>query len=148
MLKSIIAIVVGIVVASLVVFGVEMAGHRLFPTPDVAGHACREVETYSVKEAAAACIGATPIYAKIAVVVGWLLGALIGGVAALAVGGKWAPLAWIVAGTIFFLSVTNFVMFPHPVWMMAGAVVAAVLGGLGATRLMGATYAKPAAKPK
>ena len=144
MLRSIIAVVIGIVAASLVVFCAEMGGHRLFPTPDVAGHACREVETYSVKEAASACIAATPMNAKVAVVVGWFLGAFVGGVAALLIGGKWAPLAWIVAGVIFLLSVSNFLMFPHPVWMIAGSVFAALLAGFGATAIMGAKFTRPA----
>lgn len=143
MLRSIIAVVVGIVVASLAVFAAEMVGHRLYPTADVAGYACSEVDTYKVKEAAAACIAATPIGAKIAVVVGWFLGAFLGGVAALMIGRRWTPLAWIVALVIFLLSVMNFIAFPHPIWMMAGALVAAVLGGFGATAVMSAKTAPP-----
>ena len=144
MLRSIIAVVIGIVAASLVVFCAEMTGHRLFPTPDVGEHACGEPETYSAKEAATACIAATPMNAKIAVVVGWFLGAFAGGVIALLIGGKWAPLAWIVAGVIFLLSVSNFFMFPHPIWMMAGAVFAALLAGFGATAVMGAKFTRRA----
>lgn len=144
MLRSIIAVVVGILVAVVAVFSVEMAGHSLFPTPDLGAADCSNPETYRDRQAAVACTAATPLYAKIAVVVGWFLGALAGGAAALAIGRKWAPLAWVVAATILLLSVSNFVMFPHPVWMMAGSVLACALGGSAAVSLMRAGWRGPA----
>ena len=146
MLRSIISVVAGIVAASLVVFVAETAGHRMFPTPEVSGYDCSDPDTYRAKEAARTCIAATPANAKAAVVLGWFLGAFAGGIVALLIGGRWAPLAWIVAATIFLFSVMNFFAFPHPVWMMAGAVFAALLGGFGATAVMGAKFARAPAK--
>jgi hypothetical protein len=144
MLKSIIAVIAGVVAGALVVFGVEMLGYQLFPTPDVAGYACSDPATYKVKAGMAACMAVVPVSAKANVVGGWFLGALIGGMVALLIGGRWTPLAWIVAATIFLLSATTFFMFPHPLWMIAGAVFASLLGGFLATKLLGAKFTRPA----
>lgn len=144
MLRSILAVVLGVLVASAVVYVGEMAGHRLYPTPSIGAVDCSISASYAEKTTAQVCIAATPFGAKFAVVVGWFLGALAGGVAALLAGRKWAPLAWLVALIVFLLCVFNFMAFPHPIWMIVGAVLAALLGGFGATTLVGARNAMPA----
>lgn len=146
MLRSIIAVVIGVFVATAIIFAAEQAGHRIFPPAAIGAIDCSNSSTYADKTSAAVCIAATPLGAKVAVVVGWFLGALIGGVAAVSIGRKWAALAWVVAATVFVLCIFNFIAFPHPAWMIAGAVLAALLGGFGATSLTGARFAPPGSK--
>ncbi|NWG71684.1 MAG: hypothetical protein HXY23_08780 [Parvularculaceae bacterium] len=143
MLRSILAVVLGIVAASVVVFAAEMVGHALYPTPSSEGHDCRSPKTYNDQAAAAACVAATPFEAKVAVVVGWFLGVLIGGVVAALVGRRWAPLAWVVAVVIFLFCLVNFSALPHPAWMIAASVFAVLFGGFCATSFTGAKFALP-----
>ncbi len=144
MLRSLIAVIAGVVLGVVVVKGVEMVGMAVFPPPDL-GIDFSNPETLKDREAMGRFIQAVPPGGKIAVVLGWFLGALGGGVTALLIGRKWSPLGWIVAGAIFLLSVTNFFAFPHPLWMVAGAVFSALLGGFGATALTGSKFAPPRA---
>ncbi len=139
MLRSIIAIVVGVVVATAVIFVSEQIGRRLFPAPAI-GVDMSDPEAWKDQETAAAYMSAVPFQAKAAVVIGWFLGTLAGGIAALMIGARSAPLAWIVAATIFLFSVSNFLAFPHPLWMIAGAPLA---GGAVAIAAMRGTYVRP-----
>jgi hypothetical protein len=138
MLRNIIAAVAGVLVATLVIFVAETIGHGVFPTPSIESASCADPATYKDKGLAAACVAALPLGAKLAVVAGWFLGVVAGGIAALLVGKRWAPLAWIVAATIFLLCVVNFASMPHPVWMMVGAVFSALIGGWLAIKFVGA----------
>jgi hypothetical protein len=90
--------------------------------------------------------GAVPSLAgRIALVIGWYAGILGGGAAALFMGRRWAPVAWVVAITLFaFIAI----QIPQPWWMMAGAVVAALAGGFAAIKLMKGSYARPVMTPK
>jgi hypothetical protein len=146
MMKSVIAVVLGVVCAALIVFGAEAAGHMLFPSPDI-GIACAEPETSKSKDSASACMAALPAAAKLAVVAGWFLGSLGGAIVSLLIGGRWAPLAWITAGTILLLTLVNFSAFPHPAWMLAAGVAAPILGGFCAIALAKARYARAVAAP-
>jgi hypothetical protein len=148
MLRSLVAVILGVVFAVVVVFAVEFAGHAAFPTPNIGTADCSDPETYADKTAAIACTAAAPFASKAAIVAGWFLGAFFGGIVSLLIGRRWAPLAWIVAATIFIFSVTNFFLFPHPVWMMAGSVFAALFGGLFAIAALGAKYERPVEKPQ
>jgi len=145
-LRSLFAVIAGVVFGVVMVKIVEAVGMALFPPPDI-GVDFSNPETLKDRAAMARFIAAVPLGGKIAVVVGWFLGALGGAVLALLAGRRWAPLGWIVACAIFLLSVTNFFAFPHPLWMVAGAVFAALLGGFGATALTGSTFAPPRAAP-
>lgn len=143
MLRSILAVVAGVLVAAALVFAAEAAGHRLYPTPAIGAVDCGSKAAYAEKASAAVCVAATPAGAKLAVVAGWLLGAFGGGVAAALIGRKWAPLPLLVAATILLLCIVNFFAFPHPLWMIALAVLAAPLGGFGAVAATGARFGPP-----
>lgn len=135
MLRNIGAVAVGVLAGAIVIFVVEAIGHIFFPPPeglDIRDPAARDIIMSQI-----------PTGAKIAVVVAWFAGVFAGGVAALMVARRWAPAAWVVAGTLFAMALITMVQIPHPWWMMAGAVAATLLGGFGAIRVMGGSYGRP-----
>ncbi|MEX0645084.1 MAG: hypothetical protein WD076_07225, partial [Parvularculaceae bacterium] len=85
-----------------------------------------------------------PIGAKIAVLVAWFAGIIAGGAAALYIGRRWAPVAWVVAAALFGMAIVTMIQIPHPIWMMLGSVVATLAGGYASIKLMNGTYARPA----
>jgi hypothetical protein len=126
-LRSLLAVLAGLVVAMLVIGGVEAIGHALFPPPadlDLARTADQE-----------RLMEALPFEAKFAVVLAWLLGSLAGAATAIAVARRVLP-AWIVAVCIAGLGLWTTQMFPHPDWMLASAVVLPLVAVLMAKRLM------------
>jgi len=125
--RSLLAVVAGLVVAMLVIAGVEAVGHALFPPPphlDLARTADQE-----------RLMEALPIQAKLAVVAAWFLGSLAGAATAIAIARRVLP-AWIVAVVIAGLGLWTTQMFPHPDWMLASAVVLPLVAVLVAKRLM------------
>lgn len=135
MLKNIGAVAVGVLAGALVIFVVEAIGHMIFPPP----------EGVNVKDPAAlaAFMDKIPLGAKVAVIVSWFLGILAGGAAALYIARRWAPVAWVVAATLFAMAAISLFTIPHPWWMVAGAIVATLAGGFGSIKLMRGTYARP-----
>lgn len=135
MLRSVLGVAAGVIVGALIIFVVEAIGHGLFPPP--AG--------VNVKDprALAEIMDQIPFGAKLAVLLAWFLGILGGGVVGARIGQRWAPVAWIVAATLFAMAVITMIQIPHPLWMAAGSVIATVAGALGAIRFAGATYARP-----
>lgn len=140
MLRSVLAVVAGVVVGSVLVFAVETVGHLLWPS--------RIAIDAADPEQMRRLVAATPLGAKIAVVLSWFAGALGGGVLAVLLARRWAPVAWIVAATIFCLAAANFVAVPHPLWMQAGAVVASLAAGFLAVRMTRAQYVPPPPAPR
>lgn len=133
-LRTVLAIVAGIVVAGLVIGVIEAIGHAIFPPPD----------GFDPARAAdqARMMAALPMEAKIAVVVAWFLGALAGAATAIALARRVLP-AWIVAVAIATLGLWTTQLFPHPDWMLASAVVLPLVAVLVAKRLMIDRLAKP-----
>lgn len=131
MLRIILGILAGAVLAMLIVAGLETAGHLVFPPPpgiDVTD-----------PEQLAALMPLVPMGAKIWVVAAWGLGALGGGLAAILISRRsWT--AWVIAGLIACAGVATILMIPHPLWMQVAAVAAPLLGGwlatLGGRRIM------------
>lgn len=125
--RSAAAVVAGLVVAMLVIAGVEAIGHAVFPPPDGLDLRRAEDQTRMME--------AIPTEAKLAVVVAWFLGSLAGACAAIAISRRVLP-AWIVAVAIAALGLWTTQMFPHPDWMLASAVVLPLVAVLVAKRLM------------
>jgi hypothetical protein len=140
MLKNIGAVAVGVLAGALVIFIVENVGHLIFPPPS----------GLNLKDPAvlATVMDQIPMGAKIVVIVGWFLGIFAGGAAALYIGKRWAPVAWVVAGTLFAMAAITMLQIPHPWWMVAGAIVATLAGGFSSVKLMRGSYARPASAPK
>jgi hypothetical protein len=131
MLRSITAVLVGVVLGALLVFMVQPIGHAFFPAP-------KGFDPTSLE-----AVKALPFGAKFMVLVSWFVGAFGGGVAASLISRRWAPAVWVVALTILLFAATNFSAFPHPAWMMAGSIPATVLGGWLAILVTGGKYGLP-----
>lgn len=126
-LRSLIAVVAGIVLAGLIIAGVEALGHAIFPPPadlDLARGADR-----------ARMMEVIPFEAKLAVVIAWFLGSFAGACAAIAISLRVLP-AWIVGVAIAALGLWTTQMFPHPDWMLASAVVLPLIAVVAAKRVM------------
>ena len=126
-LRGIVASIVGVVVAGFVVGGVEALGHMIFPPP--------EGLDLNNPDDLAQLMTVIPLGAKIAVMVAWFVGALVGALAAGWIGKGKIP-GWVVAGFMLIASVATTQMFPHPVWMVGGAVILPVIAKLLADRLI------------
>ncbi len=131
MLRSVLSVVIGVIAASVIILLVNRAGHIIYPPP--AG----------LDPMDPASMASVPLAAKIAVVLAWFAGALGGGVVASLIAKRWAPAAWVVASTILLLAGVTMMQFPHPLWMMIGAVVATGAGGFLAVKLTSAYYGRP-----
>ena len=127
MIRNILGIVVGLVVAVLAVMAVQALGHALYPYP-------ADIDLND-PEQIARIFPTIPLPAKLFVVAAWFGGALAGAAVAKAIAGRdWA--AWTIAVLIAIGAVTNIFVIPHPVWMQLSAVVAPLLGGLIANHLV------------
>ena len=129
--RNIVAAVVGVLVAGLVVGVVEMAGHAAFPPP----------EGLDITDPAdqARIMLEIPLAAKLAVLLAWFLGALAGAWTARKIGVDRWP-SFVVIGLMIIGSLWTTQMFPHPWWMVAGALVLPIIA-LGIAAKLGA---KPA----
>lgn len=127
-----VAIIAGIIVAGLVIGGVEAIGHAIWPPP-AALDLARVDDQAGIMEA-------MPLEAKIVVVLAWFLGSLGGAVSAIAIARRVLP-AWIVAVAIAGLGLWTTQLFPHPDWMLASAVVLPLVAVLVAKRLMSRQFA-------
>lgn len=126
-IRGLAALVAGLIVAMLVIAGVEGVGHSIFPPP--AGLDPMRAEDQ------ARMIELMPMEAKLMVVLAWFLGSLAGACAAIAVSRRVLP-AWVLAVAIAGLGLWTTQMFPHPDWMLASAVVLPLVAVLVAKRLM------------
>lgn len=126
MLRTILGIVAGVVVAFVVLMGLEMAGHAAMPPPAGLDPADPEDLKQMVASASTA--------AKAWVVFAWFAAAVAGGWLARRLSrASWA--GWVIAGLIVVGGIANIMMIPHPLWMQIAAVVAPLLGGWLVTRL-------------
>jgi hypothetical protein len=132
MLRSVLSVVVGVLIGSLLILGVEMLGHAVFPP--AAGLDPANPES----------LKAVPAGAMLTVIAAWFAGAFGGGVSASLIAKRWAPAAWVVAATILLLAGATMAGLPHPTWMIAGAIVSTGLGGYLAVKLTHGYYGQPA----
>lgn len=128
LLRSILAGVVGLVVASLVVFLIESVNHHFFPFP--AGMDMND------REAIAAFVKTLPAGAFVAVWFGWALGAFTGTWLAkkLTPGASNRP-AITVAVVFFLFCAFNMAMIPSPIPFIVASVITTPLASYAALRL-------------
>lgn len=126
-LRQIAAPVVGVIVGSVVVALVEMAGRALFPGPPAPAGDATAMRAY---------VAALPFGALAAVAAGWWLGALAGVWAAVLVAAQRPRLhAGIVVGVLLLATVANLAMLPHPLWMVVLGPLGILVAGWLAMRL-------------
>lgn len=126
-IRTVFGTVAGLMVAVFVVALIQMLSHAVFPPPD-------DLNTASTADMAR-MMEVIPFGAKAAVVAAWFLGTLAGASAANFIAQRAIP-GWVVAGFILLASVYTTQMFPHPVWMVGGAVIVPVIAKLLADRLV------------
>lgn len=125
-MRSILAVLLGLVVGFLVVVAIELVSHRLYPLP--AG-----IDP-SDAEALAAAVAQMPLGAFLLLLAAWLGGTLLGSWIASRVGRGYVP--GIVVGALFLIAgIANLLMIPHPVWFWAAAVVVFIVATFLGTRL-------------
>ena len=129
MLRLILGVVLGIIVAFLVILAVEGVGHTIFPPPP-------GVNLTDPAQVATA-MSKIPVQAKIGVLLAWFLGTLSGATTANLVAGRRAWSGRIVSLLILALSIFNMTTIQHPAWMAATAVAAILFGGFVADRAFG-----------
>ena len=128
MVRILASIVAGTLVAFAVIWLVEFAGHAAWPVAS-------DLDMHD-PEAVARALPAIPLAAKLVIMLAWFAGALAGGALAKWVAGSWWA-AWPIAGLVALAGIMTVMMMPHPVWMQVAAVAAPLLGGLGASHLVG-----------
>ncbi|HEY0137703.1 MAG TPA: hypothetical protein VGB85_26640 [Nannocystis sp.] len=130
MLRSILAVLAGLVLGMFVITAVESIIPMVYPMP-------RAVDPRDI-EAMRTTLAGMPVGVFVILMLGWILGALAGGLLAARLASTWfhrAPLRHALAvGVVQTIgAVTNFAMLPHPTWVLiAGLVVfipMALLGG-------------------
>lgn len=112
-MHRLLGILFGVVVAVVVVAGMDWLTNWLFPIviPDA--------NVPSIESASEA----TPLTAKVLIVGGWFLGALAGGLAAVWIS-SWQAAVWVVSALFAAAALTNMLLIQNPQWMqIAGADV-------------------------
>lgn len=126
MLRTLLAIVVGLIAAMLLIFGVEAAGLMMFPPP--AGlQINNEADLANL-------VAMSSTGKKVSVVFGWALASLFGGWVAARISRLHPRFAAIAVGLLIMLgTVMNAMVIPHPAWMNAlGLLLPVPLALLGA----------------
>ena len=128
--RSLIAIVVGVVVAALVVAIVEYVGALVFPIPD-------DIDVMDAADLAAN-LDRIPTGAKWAVLLAWARGAFSGSWVAAQMGRRWGMrwtmrLGMIVGVVVLAVVAVTLLMIAHPMWMtVVGLVMPLPAAWLGA----------------
>ena len=125
MSRNIVAGVVGVIVASVLVWVVQKIGHTLYPPPTDLNLADAEaLRDY---------VASLPVGALLFVAAAWFVGATAGTCAACAIGtAKPMYLAVVVGGFVFIAASANLVIIPHPIWFSVLGLVGILVGaGLG-----------------
>lgn len=120
MARTLLGIVAGVFLGVIVIMVVESLGHVIFPPPD--GTDLKD------PEALKAIMMDVPVGAKFAVLVAWGLGVFAGGAVARKIAADFPHAAWLVGVALFAAAAFTMMQIPHPVWMMAGSVIATIAG--------------------
>ena len=131
-MRKLLAAVVGLAVALLTIYLVEMLGHMVYPPPT-------DIE-FGDPEDIREFIASLPIGSILFVGAAWAAGTFLGTLAgALVSGSKPLPYAVVVGGMVLAGAATMLVLIPHPWWFTIAApiaiIIAAFLGTVVAPRL-------------
>jgi len=125
-LRSVLAVIAGLIVASVLMMGVEFVnGHHIYPE---LGHAA---EGLTDPEQIRAVLATAPTGAFLVVIIGWILGSFAGGFVAAKIA-KALRVAIITGVLLTLLGILNNLMLPPPSWFWISVIVflpAAWLGG-------------------
>jgi MFS family permease len=115
MLRSIVAVVLGVVVAAMIALALETAGHQVFQPPQL------DLNDW---EAAKALVAQMPVWVLGVVLLAWACGSFGGGWVAARLAGR-APIvhALIVGAIQTLFGIATMLMIPHPPWFVVGALL-------------------------
>lgn len=135
--RTLLAVLAGLAVMMLTVAAMEWLGHAMFPPP--AGINLAD------PDALERIIRILPVGSLAMVAGGWALGSLAGAWVAARVARQFRLSAALAVGAVMtMLVVANFVMVPHPLWMiLAGIALPLPLAWLGWRSATGAASRKP-----
>ena len=127
MLRKISAVLLGVVVAFLTVMVVEWVSHQLYPPPP--GLDFKDPEQVRL------FMASLPLGAFLAVLLGWLLGTITGGLTACYVAREKPVVFASIIGTVMLAAtVTNLALIPHPTWFSIAGIIVIGAGTLLASR--------------
>ena len=131
MIRSFLAVLIGIVVCGLVVGVVEMLNLQLYPAP--AG-----VDFHDPVQVAAH-VATLPAAAFAIVLSAWTLGSFAGGATAARISPSWPRACALVVAAFMLAGVLyNVIVLPHPLWMSAlGLLLPTPAALIGARLVMG-----------
>ena len=126
-MRAAIGLVVGLIVGFAALILIALIGGLLFPSP-------ARIDNFNAEQLVG-LFPTIPVGAKVAIILSWFGGALIGAAAAKWISGRgWA--AWTITGFFAFYVLLNVLILPMPGWMQAIAVSAPLIGGLIANHLV------------
>ncbi|MCU0753821.1 MAG: hypothetical protein MUE46_01695 [Xanthomonadales bacterium] len=122
-IRLVLACLAGILVAMLVIAGIQAIGHQLMPPPPGLAEA--------QGDALAALMATMPVEAFVPVLVGYLLGAEFGAIVATLISRRPVLATAIVGAVLLGATAANLTLLPHPTWMAIASVIAVVAGSVG-----------------
>jgi hypothetical protein len=136
--RSILAVIVGMVVAFVLIAVVQMIGMRVYPPPP--GLDPRNIESLK------AAMASIPLGALLFVLLSYAAGSVAGGWLAAWIAPR-APMmhAMIVAALLFGAGLMNLMTIPHPVWFWVASSLIYWLGAWSGAQGVGES--RPAAAP-
>jgi len=126
MVRIILGIIAGLIAAVITVALVEMLGHVIYPPPP----------GVDVSDTAhlIAIMTTSPLGAKIAVLIAWAIGIIVGGAVAIMIGKKTWP-AWFVGGFVLLMGAITMYLIPHPLWMVIATPLVTIASVMTAIKL-------------
>lgn len=109
MVRKILAVFAGVIVASICIWAIETLNHMMYPYPD--GMKPNDMEGFK------SYIETLPFLGKFMVIVGYAVGALVSGFIATKISKDGKPTAAIICGIIFLVfTIYNMTVLPTPIW--------------------------------
>jgi hypothetical protein len=130
MIRSIVAVLIGMVVAIAGISAIDALNHAIYPPPESLVAAAKRRDFDAVRRAATEWLPIAPTGALVLVPAGWIIGTFLGALTAgiIAPRSRMPPL--IVGGLIFVATAANLMMLPHPVWIAAVGLVGVSLAAI------------------
>ncbi len=127
MIRTVLSVIAGIVAAFAIVFLSDALFHAVVPS------AAPPADT-SDRDAMRTYVAGQPIGVLIALLAAWALAAFAGSALAAHLARRGEMPGWIVTGLFLLATAANFMMVPHPMWMMVLAVVLILAAGWAGSR--------------
>lgn len=130
MLRTLFAIILGVIAMMVTVYGVEAIGHMLYPPPP--GLDPNDLDQLD------SIVAAAPIGAMVMLLVGWCVGTIVGsGLAARIARHPRVAACFVALVVITGIAGTVFLIPSHPTWVAALGLLLPVPLGLGMAKVVG-----------